>query len=299
MLGERRDQIHGWIGFRSRPIDWLLGCLLLPLNSHLTLPSPHPCSLTNRVIAGMLLYQTRTNDTNCSDSKFNQIQQTCTGPTTLKAFGVDPVFKSGTGLYNPDYDDIANSIVTNFYDCTQVADSIVCVPSLVKYFKFLLPDIVSTCIFLDICLPHFLVQLVTATYNISILNQTVNPYPYCAELFNPEQLPYAFYYFPLKDKGRGFPAYFDINLGASDSANWLSYLQQGLYLDQHTSELTVELITYNAPLRIFGYLEVDFSFTEGGSIKVHMVNWFITCHDVQSLTQPLTITFDPLRPPKC
>ena len=85
--------------------------LILPLS---------PCSLTNRVIAGMLLYQTRTNDTNCSDSKFNQIQQTCTGPTTLKAFGVDPVFKSGTMLYNPDYDDIANSIVTQFYDCKQV-----------------------------------------------------------------------------------------------------------------------------------------------------------------------------------
>ena len=62
--------------------------------------------------------------------------------------------------------------------------------------------------------------------------------------------------------------FFDINLGATEATKWLSYLQQGLYLDQHTSELTVELVTYNAPLRIFGFLEVDFTFTEGGAIEV-------------------------------
>jgi hypothetical protein len=56
-------------------------------------PRERDVGLTNRVVGGMLLYQQRTNDTNCSDSKFNQIQQTCVGPTTLKAFGVDPVFK--------------------------------------------------------------------------------------------------------------------------------------------------------------------------------------------------------------
>ena len=78
--------------------------------------------------------------------------------------------------------------------------------------------------------------------------------------------------FPFpRPQGDGFPAYFDINLGAADSAGWLAYLQQGLYLDQHTSDLTVELITYNAPLRIFGYMQVDFQFTEGGSIKVQGV----------------------------
>jgi hypothetical protein len=62
--------------------------------------------------------------------------------------------------------------------------------------------------------------------------------------------------------------FFDINLGATEATKWLSYLQQGLYLDQHTSKLTVELVTYNAPLRIFGFLEVDFAFTDGGAIKV-------------------------------
>lgn len=47
-------------------------------------PRERNVGLTNRVISGMLLYQTRTNETNCTDSKFNKIQQTCTGPRTLK-----------------------------------------------------------------------------------------------------------------------------------------------------------------------------------------------------------------------
>ena len=77
-------------------------------------------SLTNRVIAGMMLHQVRTNDTNCSDSKFNKIQKTCVGPHTLKPYGVDPVFKSGAGLYNPDFDDFGGNIVLNYYNCKQV-----------------------------------------------------------------------------------------------------------------------------------------------------------------------------------
>ena len=52
---------------------------------------------------------------------------------------MDPVFKMGTDLYNPDFADPNNTIVTNFYDCT---------------------------------------QLTNPTYNIVVLNQTVNPYPY-------------------------------------------------------------------------------------------------------------------------
>ncbi len=83
-------------------------------------PSTHPRSLNNRVIAGMLLYQTRTNDTNCTDSKFNLIQQTCTGPRTNLPFGVDPIFRRGSSLYLPDFDDVNHTIVTRFYNCSQV-----------------------------------------------------------------------------------------------------------------------------------------------------------------------------------
>ena len=89
--------------------------------------------------------------------------------------------------------------------------------------------------------------------------------------------------FSSHSQDNGFPAFFDINLGAADATNWLAYLQQGLYIDQHTSELTVELVTYNAPLRIFGYLEVDFTFTEGGAIDVSNLSLAVqySCSDIE------------------
>ena len=45
------------------------------------------------------------------------------------------------------------------------------------------------------------------------------------------------------------------------------YLNEGLYLDQNTRSMTAEIVTYNAPLRIFGYYYVKFFFSDGGSIK--------------------------------
>lgn len=196
--------------------------------------------LTNRVVAGMLLHQVRTNDTNCTDSKFNKIQQTCTGPPTLKAYGVDAVFKMSTAttpvtLFNPDFKDSSGAILTNYYNCDALIDSN---------------------------------NNSVATYNISVLNQTVNPYPFCAELFDQNQLPYAFYYKPLKGKPDGFPAFFDINLGQAEAARWVTYLEEGLYIDQHTSSMTAELISYNAPLRTFAYYQMTFDFSLGGSIDL-------------------------------
>ncbi|MEW5311378.1 MAG: hypothetical protein WDW38_003099 [Sanguina aurantia] len=190
--------------------------------------------LTNRVIGGMLLHQTRSNETACDPSKFDTIQQTCTGPETIVAYGIDPVFKSGTVSYNGYLDDANGTIVLQYYNCS------------------LLPS---------------------ATYNLPFLNTTVNLSPYCAELFNPQNLPYAFHFFPLDSKEDGFPVWFDINLGAGDVAQWFTWVQEGLYLDPHTRELSVEIVTYNAPLKIFSYFQAVFEFSEGGSIDVtHRLN---------------------------
>lgn len=49
---------------------------------------------------------------------------------------------------------------------------------------------------------------------------------------------------------------------------WFTYLQEGLYLDQNTRTMTAEMVTYNAPLRIFSYFYIKFYFSDGGSIKV-------------------------------
>ncbi|KAG2499695.1 hypothetical protein HYH03_002630 [Edaphochlamys debaryana] len=185
--------------------------------------------LTNRVVGGMLLHQVRTNETLCPDSKFNKIQKTCTGPRTLASYGVDPVFKRGTTLYDPDMEDADYTKVVSIYNCSLLS---------------------------------------APTYNVSFLNTTVNPPPYCAELFNPQAVPYAFHHFPLRGKPDGFPVWFDINLSQEGAQAWFDYLREGLFLDSNTLRATAEAVTYNAALRIFTYTHLAFTFTDGGSIRV-------------------------------
>ncbi|GLI64894.1 hypothetical protein VaNZ11_008286 [Volvox africanus] len=197
--------------------------------------------LTNRVIAGLLLHQTRTDVTNCTKSKFEAIQRLCTGQSSRSSYGVDPVFKRGTTSYNPDFDDGGSTEspqVVTFYNCS------------------LLPNNV-------------------ATYDVinNVTKQVVNPRPYCAELYNPQKLPYAFHVFELDGKEDGFPVYFDINLSQDGAQAWYTYINEGLYLDQNTRQMTAELVTYNAQLRIFSYFYIRFYFSDGGSIKItHRLN---------------------------
>jgi hypothetical protein len=75
--------------------------------------------LTNRVIGGMLVHTWRTKQVSCAKSRFDQIQSQCTGGEDLRPYGVDPVFKRGTDLYNPDFDDLNHTIVLQYYNCSQ------------------------------------------------------------------------------------------------------------------------------------------------------------------------------------
>lgn len=79
----------------------------------------------------------------------------------------------------------------------------------------------------------------------------------------PTSLPFA-----LPSQEPGFPVFIDINLSEDQAQTWLRYLREGLYIDQHTQKVTVQMMTYNAPLRVFGFFDVQFTFSEGGSIQV-------------------------------
>lgn len=59
-----------------------------------------------------------------------------------------------------------------------------------------------------------------------LAKQFTNPSPKCAQLYRPTGLPYAFHFYPLKDKHDGFPFVFDINLSQDRANRWLDYLQQ-------------------------------------------------------------------------
>ncbi|KAK9819873.1 hypothetical protein WJX72_003501 [[Myrmecia] bisecta] len=189
--------------------------------------------LTNRVIAGMLLQTTRTTPVNCSDSRFNNIESECKGHADTAPYGVDPVFKLGATLYNPDLDNEAS--VTSFYNCSELTFS----PT------YNIPDPAAPTV------------------------RTTNPPPYCAELFNARNLPYGFRSYHLsKLGGDSFPVWFDINLSAADAQNYYEYISDGLLLDSNTRSLTAQFITYNPELQIFGSSVITFQFTDGGSIQV-------------------------------
>lgn len=190
--------------------------------------------LTNRVIAGLLIHTTRMSSDSCEGSRFAKIESSCASGTSLQAYGVDPVFVLGSELFDPDLDNQA-SLLT-FYNCSTL-------PS-------------------DTDLVHGLVD----PYSKS--GALVNEPPFCANLFNMRDVPFGFFHEPLEGKPDGFPVWFDINLSEDQAQYWHQYLVEGLMLDVLTRELTVEMVTYNAELRMFSSVFVRFRFTDGGSIRL-------------------------------
>jgi hypothetical protein len=194
--------------------------------------------LNNRVIAGMLLYIERKNLVECDSNRFEAIDRTCSGGRDISSYGVDPVFKLGTPMYNPDYDNFET--LTKVYNCTEFAN-----PALGVY----------------------------PTYNTTN-GSTANQAPFCMELFNPRDIPYGFRHKSIPGFSDGFPYFFDINLSADEAERWLDFMNYGLMIDDvKTEKVTAQIVVYNAELGYFGNVMVFFEFTEGGKIEVsHSVN---------------------------
>lgn len=114
-------------------------------------------------------------------------------PTGLDTapYGVDPVFKLGTSLYNPDLDSAAG--VAQWYNCSALAAATYNMSG----------EGVS-----GLAAPH-----------------ATNLPPFCAELFSPRSLPYGFHAAPLEQYGGGYPVLFDINLDADSALRWLAFIQ--------------------------------------------------------------------------
>ena len=65
----------------------------------------------------------------------------------------------------------------------------------------------------------------------------VNKYPYCAELFNPNNVPYGFKAIKLAGLDDGYPIWFDINLSEDQAQRWFTYLKEGLLIDRNTRQV--------------------------------------------------------------
>lgn len=56
-------------------------------------------------------------------------------------------------------------------------------------------------------------------------------------------VPYAFWHLPLEDLPPGYPVFLDINLSEEGAQTWLSWLQEGLLVDDHTQGMQVSMTT--------------------------------------------------------
>eukprot|EP00879_Flechtneria_rotunda_P008905 GHRR01009325.1.p1 GENE.GHRR01009325.1~~GHRR01009325.1.p1 ORF type:complete len:543 (+),score=191.85 GHRR01009325.1:394-2022(+) len=187
--------------------------------------------LNNRVLAGLMLHTWRTQDVKCPETRFSKVESCCSGPIDISPYGLDAVFKLGSPIFNPDLYDPDGKMLTSIYNCSEISQP---------------------------------------TFNIieAATTLTVNAPPYCAELYNPRNIPYAFWHLPLSGLPAGFPVFFDINLSHEAAATWLQWVQEGLLVDDRTRGLAAHLISYNADLKVFAAIQVDFDFQQGGSIKV-------------------------------
>lgn len=65
----------------------------------------------------------------------------------------------------------------------------------------------------------------------------------------------------------GFPVLLPNSLSQQRSTALLQYLLDGNYLDKQTRQLTAEVVTYNAGLRVLGYTRAAFDWQGDGAIK--------------------------------
>eukprot|EP00238_Polyblepharides_amylifera_P010194 CAMPEP_0196599430 /NCGR_PEP_ID=MMETSP1081-20130531/94852_1 /TAXON_ID=36882 /ORGANISM="Pyramimonas amylifera, Strain CCMP720" /LENGTH=1166 /DNA_ID=CAMNT_0041925201 /DNA_START=11 /DNA_END=3511 /DNA_ORIENTATION=+ len=75
--------------------------------------------INNRVVSGMLFYAKRNLLGNCTNDRFANIENRCIEDKDAgHSYGVDPVFKLGTTLYDPDLD--YEETITKYYNCTDL-----------------------------------------------------------------------------------------------------------------------------------------------------------------------------------
>ena len=119
--------------------------------------------------------------------RFSSIENNCIGDVSITPYGVDPVFKIGSSLFNPDLDN-EDSIIA-VYNCTELDENIQVY---------------------DILDPY------------SSTQKLVNQRPYCSNLYSMRNLPYGFFHFPIEHQPAGFPVWFDINLSEQEAQFWLA-----------------------------------------------------------------------------
>ncbi|KAK3241418.1 hypothetical protein CYMTET_48806, partial [Cymbomonas tetramitiformis] len=101
--------------------------------------------------------------------------------------------------------------------------------------------------------------------------------------------PYGF--FPYNGE---FYVWFDINLSHGRAQDLIKYLIDGLYIDERTQTVHAQLITYNSQLRLFGNVNVYFQFSSiyGGVIHIQQSVQTINVEMYQTTTDLIRAVFE-------
>ncbi|KAK3242331.1 hypothetical protein CYMTET_47975 [Cymbomonas tetramitiformis] len=165
----------------------------------------------NRLLAGMLLTQTRAAEGKC-DTKFEDLSTTCRAPSiSEEAYGRDPVFLRTSELY---------SLAMTSHKCCNISS------------------------YTEDCMPPECGDFYQSSEMAASEFETGYSDEVCTGDCSHGRSPYGF--FPHKGK---FYTWFDINLSNTRAKDLITYLIDGLYIDESTSMLSAQLICYNAQLR--------------------------------------------------
>ena len=69
--------------------------------------------------------------------------------------------------------------------------------------------------------------------------------------------------------------FFDVNFGYDKGQDILNYGKEGFYLDDQTSLLTIQAVTYNPHYKLFASIDINLEFETGGRIRMR--------YDIQSI----------------
>lgn len=115
----------------------------------------------------------------------------------------------------------------------------------------------------------------------SLTDESLNKLAYY-DINNPNEVsplgvPYGFHHKRIDgfETDAGFPVFFDVNFGYQKGQDILSYGREGFYIDDQTSSLTIQAVTYNPHYELFASIEITLYFETGGRIRLR--------YDIQSI----------------
>jgi hypothetical protein len=104
-------------------------------------------------------------------------------------------------------------------------------------------------------------------YNKFVVSEKNDIFPDSTKL-SPSGIPYGFHYIDMSAKKGGYPIFFDINIDKTKALDYITFLEDGGYLDEASGTLKMYMLTYNAYAGVFGAMIVTFEFTSTGFINI-------------------------------